>query len=116
MKDLIEILELYPKMGDAHLFIVYGVMLLFLALGDALKSWRWKWRNKINLIVLFAALIISQIGVRSLWACYEGGFVGLVDDWIVKVLIGFQTAVTVLDFFFTEPPFLTFGLKRKSNA
>ncbi|MCK5844033.1 MAG: hypothetical protein KAG97_04945 [Victivallales bacterium] len=115
MRDLIEILELYPKMGDAHLFLVYGTMILCVAGGDALKSWRWSWRNKINLVVLLSSYIFSVIGARRLWACYEGAFVGLVDEWIIRVLLGYQTAVTILDFFFPAPPALRFWQKNSTE-
>lgn len=97
MKDLLEILQSYGGMGNTGLLILYSQILLIIIICDVGKHLRWKWRNVINLVGLCIIVMFCLTKSIRLCACDKGAFLGLVDKWIMRILISYQVIITILN-------------------
>ena len=97
MKDLLEILQDYGNMGAMGLFFLYAKIVLIIIICDVGKHLRWKWRNVINLTGLCVIVMLCSTKLICISSCYQGAFVGLVDEWITIILISYQVIITILN-------------------
>ena len=93
MKDLWQIFQDYNN----TYFIVYAIILLLIISADILKHIFWKWRHIINATSLLLIIFIILFHPQRLCACWRGHFIGLVHEWIIKILLGYQIAITLLN-------------------